>query len=413
VSSAADVEGLLRELAPQALGALVRRYGDFGSAEDAVQEALLAAALQWPVDGVPASPRGWLITVAARRLIDWRRRETTRRSREVAAAGLEPADAAWSGGPDDELVSDSDDSLALLFLCCHPALSPTSQVVLTLRAVGGLTTAEIAAAYLVPEATMAQRIVRAKNRIRSTGIRFSMPPDDQRDARLAAVLRVLYLIFNEGYTATSGTKLQRSELTGEAIRLTRQLHRLLLHHGEVAGLLALMLLTESRHDARTRHGVLVPMAEQDRALWNKTMISEGVELVSTALASAPVGPYQIQAAISAVHAEADGSDDTDWPQILALYQLLERLAPSPVVTLNRAVATAMVHGPMAGLDLLDSLADDPRLAAGYRLTAVRAHLLEMNGQGSEARTHYLQAARTTTSLPERYYLQGRAQRIQA
>jgi len=406
--SSPDFEGLLRELAPQALAALVRHYGDFGTTEDALQEALLAATVQWPEQGIPDNPRGWLIAVAARRLIDWRRRDATRRSREAAAVDYGQAQDEWATGPDEELRADHDDSLALLFLCCHPALSPPAQVALTLRAIGGLSTPEIAAAYLVPEATMAQRIVRAKHRIRATRIPFAMPPPDQYGQRLAVVLRVLYLIFNEGYTATSGPRLHRTELTTEAIRLTRQLYRLRPSEGEVAGLLALMLLTEARRDARTDHGALVPLSEQDRGLWNQTMIREGSELVAAALAAAPIGPYQIQAAIAAVHTQAASARDTDWPQILALYGLLESLAPSPVVTLNRAVATAMVHGPDAGLALLDTLDSDPRLAHGYRLAAVRAHLLELRGDVDQARAHYHQAARVTTSQPERHYLQRRA-----
>jgi RNA polymerase sigma factor (sigma-70 family) len=413
VRSTPEVEGLLRTLAPQALAALVRRYGDFGTAEDAVQEALLAAALRWPEEGVPDSPRGWLISVAARRLIDWRRRESARRDKEAAAVDFVPAQAALVAGPDDDEPPPArDDSLALVFLCCHPALPRPARIALTLRAVGGLTTAEIAAAFLVPEPTMAQRIVRAKQRIRDTGIRFTLPPAEELPARLAAVRKVLYLIFNEGYTATSGPALQRSDLTGEAIRLARELHRLLPGDGEVAGLLALMLLTEARRDGRTRDGALVPLLEQDRRRWNRKLIAEGTALVSATLRDAPVGPYQIQAAIAALHAEADRPQDTDWPQILALYDLLERLDPSPVVTLNRAVATAMVHGPRAGLALLDRVADEPRLAAGHRLAAVRAHLLEMDGQLDAARAQYLRAAGTTTSLPERHYLQARASRTQ-
>ena len=408
MTSAREVEGLLRELAPQALAALVRRYGDFGTAEDAVQEALLAAALHWPEQGIPDRPRGWLISVAAHKLIDWRRRESARRDKEAAAVDFVPAQALATPGPGDEEPPHRDDSLALLFLCCHPALSPSAQVALTLRAVGGLTTAEIAAAFLVPEATMAQRIVRAKQRVRATGIPFALPPKDQLPARLATVLTVLYLVFNEGYAATSGPALQRAELTGEAIRLTRQLHRLLPDDGEVAGLLALMLLTEARRDARTRDGALVPLVDQDRTRWDRRLIEEGTALVAATLRRAPVGPYQIQAAIAVLHTEARDARDTDWPQILALYNLLDRLAPSPVVTLNRAVATAMVHGPQAGLRLLDGVAEEPHLAAGHRLAAVRAHLLEMDGQPDAARTQYLRAAATTTSLPERHYLQARA-----
>jgi RNA polymerase sigma factor (sigma-70 family) len=404
-----EIEGLLRAAAPQALAALVRRYGDFGTAEDAVQEALLAASQQWPAQGVPDNPRAWLIAVAARRLIDWRRRESARRGKEAAAVDYLPADRAAHPAADDPAARD--DSLTLLFLCCHPELPPPAAVALTLRAVGGLTTAEIAAAFLVPEATMAQRIARAKAKLRGTGTPFAMPAAADLAARTDTVLRVLYLIFNEGYTATAGTRLQRTELTGEAIRLTRQLHRQLPAVGEVAGLLALMLLTEARRDARTRDGVAVPLAEQDRGRWDRTLIREGIDLVTRTLAEAPVGPYQVQAAIAAVHAEAPRAEDTEWPQILALYQLLGRLAGSPVVTLNAAVAAAMVHGPDAGLRMLDGLAGDPRLAKGHRLAAVRAHLLELRGDEDGAREGYRYAAQTTTSLPERQYLLARADRL--
>jgi RNA polymerase sigma factor (sigma-70 family) len=413
VSRLADAEGLLRELAPQVLGALVRRYGDFGTAEDAVQEALLAAAVQWPVDGIPESPRGWLITVAARRLIDWRRREASRRQREAAAVDQVPVDELWVLGPDSvDDTAERDDSLSILFLCCHPALSHTSQVALTLRAVGGLTTAEIAGALLVPEATMAQRIVRAKAKIRSAGLPFRMPTDAERGPRIAAIAEVLYLIFNEGYTASSGPELLRTALTGEAIRLARQLHRLLPDEGEVSGLLALMLLTEARRGGRTDEaGALIPLAEQDRARWDQRLIREGVELISVALAASHVGPYQLQAAIAAVHAEAERAEDTDWPQIAALYEMLSALAPSPVVTLNHAVAVAMVEGPHAGLRLLDGLDGDPRLGASHRLAAVRAHLLELAGETAPALKLYERAARTTLSVPERHYLESRAARL--
>jgi RNA polymerase sigma factor (sigma-70 family) len=396
------VEDLLHRLAPQVLGALVRRYGRFDACEDAVQEALLAAALQWPVEGEPDDPAAWLITVASRRLADQLRSEGARRRREEAVAAEVPAGEAV----------DEDDTLTLLFMCCHPALSPPSQLALTLRAVGGLTTAQIASAFLVPEATMAQRISRAKQRIRATGIPFRMPPESERDERLRVVLHVLYLIFNEGYTATSGPDLQRLELTREAIRLTRELRRLLPDDGEVAGLLALMLLTDARRAARTRpDGALVPLAKQDRALWDRELIREGVELVTDTLARAPIGPYQVQAAIAAIHDEAPRADDTDWPQILALYEVLERLSPNPMVTLNRAVAVAMVHGPRAGLDLLETLDDDDRVSAHHRLDVVRGHLLEMAGDHAAAITSYRTAARRTTSLPERRYLEGRAARL--
>jgi predicted RNA polymerase sigma factor len=398
------VEDLLRGLAPQVLGALVRRYGRFDACEDAVQEALLAAAVQWPRDGVPDNPHGWLTTVAARRLTDQWRSEGARRTREATAATLEPAGAA--------AAPEHDDTLTLLFLCCHPSLSPPSQIALTLRAVGGLTTAEIASAFLVPEATMAQRISRAKQGIRSSGSQFHMPPPDERGDRLRAVLHVLYLIFNEGYTASSGPDLQRADLAAEAIRLTRAVHRLLPDDGEVAGLLALMLLTDARRPARARaDGGLIPLADQDRERWHTPSIAEGIALVSDTLPRAQLGPYQLQAAIAAVHAEAASADETDWPQILALYDLLERVSPNPMVTLNRAVALAMVEGPRAGLDALDSLDDDERMARHHRLDAVRAHLLEMAGDDVAARASYQSAARGTTSLPEQRYLEERAARL--
>ena len=408
----AAVEDLLRELAPQVLGALVRRYRDFDTAEDAVQEALLAAAVQWPDQGLPANPRAWLITVASRRLTDQWRSDHARRRREATAAALVPPDEALAPAPGERPPHEEDDTLTVLFLCCHPALSPASQVALTLRAVGGLTTAQIARAFLVPEATMAQRISRAKQRIKATGIPFRLPPEQERSDRLAVVLQVLYLIFNEGYTTTAGPHLHRAELTGEAIRLTRAVHRLLPTDGEVAGLLALMLLTDARRPARTRpDGALVPLAEQDRDRWDRASIREGVALVTDTLRRAPVGPYQLQAAIAAVHAEAPRAEDTDWPQVLALYQLLERLAPNPMVTLNHAVALAMVRGPEAGLELLATLDGDERLAGHHRLDAVRAHLLEMAGDLAAARAGYRLAARRATSLPERRYLQARAARL--
>ncbi|HEY7607066.1 MAG TPA: sigma-70 family RNA polymerase sigma factor, partial [Actinomycetes bacterium] len=328
MSTPAEVEGLLRELSPQVLGALVRRYGDFDGGEDAVQEALLAAARQWPAEGTPANPKGWLTTVASRRWVERWRQDAARRRREETAAGLAP--------PQADPAPAVDDTLTLLLLCCHPSLTQASQVALTLRAVGGLTTAEIARALLVPEATVAQRISRAKQRIKASGAEFRLPDEAERSDRLVAVLQVLYLIFNEGYTASSGTALHRVELTGEAIRLTRQLHNRLPDDGEVAGLLALMLLTDARRPARTGpDGTLIPLAEQDRSRWDAQAVAEGVALVTWALASAPVGPYQLQAAIAAVHDEAARFEDTDWDQILGLYELLDRLAPGPIVTLNR------------------------------------------------------------------------------
>jgi RNA polymerase sigma factor (sigma-70 family) len=411
VITADGAEDLLRPLAPQVLGALVRRYGRFDVCEDAVQEALLAAALQWPEEGVPRNPRAWLLTVASRRLADEQRSNEARRRREETAAARIPADELLAPAPRDEPHTAEDDSLTLLYLCAHPALSPPSQVALTLRAVGGLSTVEIASAFLVPEATIAQRISRGKRSIKAAGIRFSMPTERERDDRLRVVLQVLYLIFNEGYTATSGPELQRGELTAEAIRLSRLLRRLLPDDGEVAGLLALMLLTEARRAARSGpDGRLVPLAEQDRGLWNQELIQEGLLLIGDALSRTPLGPYQLQAAIAAVHAEARRAEDTDWPQILALYDLLERIAPNPMVTLNRAVAVGMVDGPRAGLDVLAAL-DDERIAEHHRLHAIRAHLLEMAGDAAPARAEYLAAARRTSSLREQRYLQARAARL--
>jgi RNA polymerase sigma factor (sigma-70 family) len=409
VSTDAGVEDLLRQLAPQVLGSLVRRYGNFDACEDAVQESLLAAALQWPGQGLPENPRGWLITVASRRLTDHLRSESARTRRESATAARLSPETLVSPAPGDEDATDRDDTLTLLFLCCHPALSPASQIALTLRAVGGLTTEQIAGAFLVPEATMGQRISRAKQRIKASGGEFLLPPEPERPERLGVVLHVLYLIFNEGYTATSGPDLVRADLTGEAIRLTRAVRRLLPVDAEVTGLLALMLLTDARRPARTGpDGTLIPLAEQDRSLWNADSIEEGVALITRSLATAPLGPYQLQAAIAAVHAEAPTAEDTDWPEILGLYELLERRSPNPMVTLNHAVAVAMVQGPRAGLDMLAALDADERLTGHHRLDAVRAHLQEMAGDHAAARDSYRLAARRTTSIPERRYLESRA-----
>jgi RNA polymerase sigma factor (sigma-70 family) len=402
------VEDLLRELAPRVLGVLVRRYGQFDRCEDAVQEALLAAAQQWPDEGVPASPQAWLTTVARRRMTDQIRSDHARRRREDTVAHLAGPDDDRAPGPDEPGPPDHDDTLTLLFLCCHPALSPASQIALTLRAVGGLTTAEIARAFMVPEATMGQRISRAKQTVKAAGATFAMPPEPERAERLRVVLHVLYLVFNEGYTTTTGPDLARADLTGEAIRLTRAVHRL-VDDGEVTGLLALMVLTEARRPARTRpDGALVPLADQDRSLWDHAAIAEGLALVTDVLPRARLGPYQLQAAIAAVHAEAPTAADTDWGQILMLYELLGRLAPNPMVTLNEAVAMAMVHGPQAGLDMLAPLDADPRTARHHRLAAVRGHLLEMAGDEAGARESYRKAAKATTSLPERRYLEARA-----
>ncbi|MFB9239467.1 RNA polymerase sigma factor [Plantactinospora siamensis] len=400
--TAPATEDLLRDLTPQVLGVLVRRHGQFEACEDAVQEAVLAATQRWPAEGVPDNPRGWLVTVASRRLIDEIRSEHARRERESALATEAPP----------EEVPDTDDSLLLLFLCCHPALTPASQTALTLRAVGGLTTAEIARAFLVPEATMAARISRAKQRIKAAGSSFSLPAGQERAERLRVVLHVLYLIFNEGYTASSGGRLHRTDLAYEAIRLARMVRARLPEDGEVAGLLALMLLTHARRATRaTPAGDLVPLAEQDRTGWDRALIDEGTELVKAALAGPELGPYQLQAAIAATHADADTAAATNWPQVHALYLILERIAPNPMVTLNRAVALAEVRGPRAGLDLLATLDADERMAGHHRLLSVRAHLLEKAGDPAGAYEHYRRAARSTASLAEQRYLESRAGRL--
>jgi RNA polymerase sigma factor (sigma-70 family) len=406
-------ENLLRELAPQVLGAMIRRFRDFSAAEDAVQEALLAAAVQWPEEGLPDNPRGWLIQVAARRLTDHLRADLARRRREAVVVMQAPADEQVVPAPSDA-VMEQDDTMILLFMCCHPALTRPSSIALTLRAVGGLTTAEIANAFLVPEATMAQRISRAKKSIKTSGVPFGMPTDRQRAERLGAVLHVLYLIFNEGYTSSVGPNLQRTDLSNEAIRLTRAVHNLLPDDGEVAGLLALMLLTDARRPARSGpEGELIPLTEQDRTLWDREAIAEGISLVMATLSRGSVGPYQLQAAIAAVHDEAPRAEDTDWPQIHALYGVLKRMSDNPMVTLNHAIAAAMVHGPAAGLDLLKALDADERLAGHHRLDAVRAHLFEMSGNPQAAIRHYRAAAGRTTSVPERNYLVTKAARLAA
>jgi RNA polymerase sigma factor (sigma-70 family) len=404
-----DVEATLRELAPQVLGALVRHHGHFDECEDAVQDALLDATVAWSERGIPHSPRGWLITVASRRLTDRWRSDAARRRRETA---MEPATAPRVP-PFDAPDTDADDSVALLFLCCHPALSPPSQVALTLRAVGGLSTAQIAHAFLVPESTMAQRISRAKQRITAAGARFQMT-EPERAERLAAVLQVLYLVFNEGYVATEGPDPLRVELTDEAIRLARDVRRLLPGDGEVAGLLALMLLTDARRPARTRSdGSLVPLAEQDRSRWNRALVAEGVDLITDTLARARVGPFQVQAAIAALHAEAADAGTTDWAQILALYDLLAGSTTNPVVQLNHAVAAAMVHGPGAGLDMLADLDRDRHVSGHHRLHAVRAHLHEQAGDRVAALAAFEEAARRATNVPEKRYLRAQAARLTA
>lgn len=402
-------EHLLRELAPQVLGAVIRRFHDFAAAEDAVQEAMLAAVLQWQREGVPENPRGWLIQVAARRMTDYLRSEGARRKREAQVAP-EPETAALTTSLYEQT---EDDTLTLLFKCCHPSPTPSSAIALTLRAVGGLTTTEIASAFLVPEATMAQRISRAKQSIKASGVPFQLPTSEDRAQRLRAVLHVLYLIFNEGYNTSAGPNLQRLELSTEAIRLMRSVHALLPEHPEVAGLLALMLLTDARRHARTgQDGELIPLMKQDRSRWDQTQISEGVALLTAALPSGSVGVYQLQAAIAAVHDEAPNAEDTEWPQILALYELLKRMSDNPMVVLNYSIAVAMVHGAPKGLQLLSALDSDPRIAGHYRLDAVRAHLLEMAGDSQTATAHFRLAASRTTNLPEREYLLRQAPRLQ-
>jgi RNA polymerase sigma factor (sigma-70 family) len=406
-----DVEHLLRTEAPQVLGALVRRFGRFDIAEDAVQEALLDANRVWRADGVPENPRTWLIRVGYRRMVDLLRSDQARRRREqeagmAALAMLEPARRA-----DPPL--ETDDSLSLLLLCCHPALSTTSQVALTLRAVGGLTTGEIAHAYGTSESTMGTRISRAKQQLARAGARFTPPTEADRDSRMAAVTQVLYLIFNEGYTASAGGELARVDLTHDAIRLTRMLHCSLPQDAEVTGLLALMLLTESRRDARTGgDDELVPLDEQDRTRWDAELIREGTELIDGVWNRQEVGPYQLQAAIAAVHAAATSPELTDWPQIAVLYLWLERLTPTAPVRLSRVVAVARAYGAVRGLALLDELNRRHRLdedpLTRQRERAVRAHLLQLTGDATGAATLYREAAALTDNRVERRYLLDRA-----
>ena len=404
-----SIEQLLRELAPQILSPVVRRFRDFAPAEDAVQEALIAATEQWPRDGVPVNPRGWLIQVASRRMTDHIRSEVARRRREEVAA-----EEAERLAPPVEIAAESgdDDTLVLLFMCCHPALTRASAIALTLRAVGGLTTGEIANAFLVPEATMAQRISRAKQSIKESGIPFQLPMAEDRAQPLRAVLHVLYLIFNEGYASSAGPQLRRADLSDEAIRLTRIVYERQTDDTEVAGLLALMLLTDARRAARTGpNGELIPLAQQIRARWDRQQITEGIALLSTAMPKGAVGPYQLQAAIAAVHDEAASAEDTDWQQILALYELLKRMSDNPMIVLNHAIAAAMVHGPRKGLELLGPLDSDTRLTERHRLEAVRAHLLEMAGDHEAAILHYRIAASRATNMPERDYLIMQAARL--
>jgi RNA polymerase sigma factor (sigma-70 family) len=410
---AGEVEDLLRQLTPQVLGAVVRRYGHFDLAEDATQEALLAAATQWPRDGWPNNPKGWLVAVAARRLTDLLRADQTRRRREDTVA--QRTMAAIGPAPVGERNSaDRHDSLVLFFMCCHPSLSIGSQLALTLRVVGGLNTAEIARALLASEDTVTRRITRAKQSIRDSGVPFVMPPPEHLADRLGAVLRVLYLMFNEGYAATSGTQLLRLDLAEEAIRLSRVLHDALPNDSEVTGLLALMILVHARHKARTAaDGSLVPMDEQDRRLWDRADIDEGTALVTATLPLGPTGPYQLQAAIAALHDAAESADSTDWAQIAALYGVLLRLDHNPVVALNHAVAVSMATGPRAGLELLQRLEDDPRINADRRFHAVRAHLLERAGDRIAALDAYEEAARRATNLQQQRYLNRQIARLQS
>jgi predicted RNA polymerase sigma factor len=406
-------EHLLRELAPQVLGAVVRRHGEFGASEDAVQEALTAAAFQWPRTGVPDNPRAWLIQVAARKLTDQIRSESARRRRETKMVLETPPGENMVPPPDEAPVGD-DDTLVLLFMCCHPALTRPSAIALTLRAVGGLTTTEIASAFLVPESTMAQRISRAKRSIKSSGVGFVMPPPEERTASLGAVLHVLYLIFNEGYATSSGRAHQRLDLSSEAIRLARAAHQVLPDSAEVSGLLALMLLTDARCAARSGpDGEIIPLDEQDRSLWSQEAIAEGVQLVTGAMTRGPAGSYLLQAAIAAVHDEAARAEETDWPQIVALYGVLTSMSDNPMVALNRAVAVATAQGPAEGLALLERLDGDPRIKDHYRLDAVRAHLLERSGEISAAIPYYEAAAGKTASIPERDYMVLKIGRLRA
>jgi RNA polymerase sigma factor (sigma-70 family) len=403
----ASSQQLLRELTPLVLGVLVRRYRDFAGCEDAVQEALVAASLQWPVRGMPDNPRAWLIKVATRRLTDHIRADTARRLREELVVSLVP--------PDEQIAviagaNERDDTLDLYFMCCHPTLTPASQVALTLRAVGGLTTLEIARAFFVPESTMAQRLSRAKQTIRDAGLAEPSPAEQLE--RLGSVLQVLYLVFNEGYTASSGDELLRVDLSTEAIRVTRLLERLVPDALDVKALLALMLLTDARRGARMgAHGELVPLDEQYRGRWDRAMIDEGTRLLDEAFAGGARSTYAIQAAIAALHDEAASTETTDWAQIAMLYGALLQHGDNPMVRLSHAIARGMAEGPAAGLAALDALAADARLAGHYRLDAARAHLLERSGDPAGAITYFRRAAQGTTSTAERDYLTLHAARL--
>ncbi len=397
-----------RRESPHVLAALLRRYGDLGDCEDAAQEAAEAAAAQWPAEGMPDNTRAWLIRVASRKLIDRFRSDRARADRETSVGMARPADVELAPPADQAPVTEGDDTLRLILLCCHPSLSRPSQVALTLQAMGGLSTDQVAAAYLVPARTMAQRLTRARATLRDAGAEFELPSADELPERIAAVLDVCHLMFNEGYTRSGGAELLDVGLTSEAIRLTRQLHRALPDHDEVAGALALMLLTESRSAARVDGaGDLIPLDRQDRGLWDRALITEGVEIVQRILPRGPVGRFQLSAAIAAVQAEAPTAADVDWLEISLLYGMLDQVAPSPAVTLNRAVAVGMALGPDQGLAIVDGLLTDQAMQRHHRVHAVRAHLLELAGDPVAAMEAYLRAAQLTTSLPEQRYLNRR------
>ena len=405
------VEDVWRHESPHVLAALLRRHGDLGDCEDAAQEAAEAAAVQWCREGVPANPRGWLITVASRRLIDRLRADRARAGREEAVAVAQPSDSYLALSADQATVGDGDDMLQMFVLCCHPSLSRSSQVALTLHAVGGLGTGEIAAAYLVPQRTMTQRLARARSTLRSAGAVFELPSQPDLPSRIASVLDVCHLLFTEGHTRSAGGALVDWNLTDEAIRLTRQLHCAIPDHDEVAGALALMLLTHSRAATRTERGNLVPLAEQNRSRWDRDLIAEGVGILEQVLPRGHVGRFQLQAAIAAVHAESSTWESTDWRQISILYAMLDRVAPSPVVTLNRAVAISMACGPKQGLDLIAPLLNNPSMRRHHRTHAVRAHLLEMIGDHTGAIDSYRRAAQLAASVPEQRYLNDRVRRL--
>ena len=404
---AVELDRLLRTESGRIVGALMRRFGDLDLAEDCYQDACLAAWEHWADDGVPDNPGGWLMAAARNRAVDRVRREARRLGKETESSGLRPGELLAVAGPEDLPGPLDDDELQLLLLCCHPALAPEAQVALTLRTVGGLTTPEIARAFLLPLPTMAQRLARAKRKIALAGIPFRLPADDELADRLAAVREVVYLVFSEGYAATGTDSVVRPDLSTEAIRLGRLLAALIPDDAETTALLALMLLHDARRPARVgAGGELIPLEEQDRSSWDARQIDEGLGLVDAALVTGPVGPYQVQAAVAALHAQAASAAETDWPQILGLYRLLETLAPGPVVTLNWLVALAMVEGPGAALVELDRLS-----AAGvlsplpeHRGPAVRAHLLERAGRHEEAAVEYRRAAAAADTEPERAYL---------